>query len=233
MDLEIEIIQLKRFRNLAILCIILAVATNEISHVYRLLPPQPLIAGILVLVLGIYFLYTDSRLKAEAERKRKGSEGEKSVGEILDRLKKPGVRVFHDLAFDYNMGNIDHVILSRQGIFVIETKYVSKRGNQSISSDGKAVFGYSKNPDSAAIKQAVRNARDLQIYLKNKTETQFPVKPIVVYPGWLVKPYYGDIWVLNPKYINWAINREPEIISETDYAVAESWISDLAKSYSS
>ncbi|MFC1991752.1 hypothetical protein ACFLVC_03400 [Chloroflexota bacterium] len=89
LDIDIEKIRGKRFRNLAILCIILAVAVTETSHVFRTLPPQPLIAGILVLVSSIYFFYADSRLQAEAERKIKGSEGEKFVGEILDRLKMP------------------------------------------------------------------------------------------------------------------------------------------------
>ncbi|MFC1988598.1 hypothetical protein ACFLVJ_02045 [Chloroflexota bacterium] len=43
--------------------------------------------------------------KQKADRMMKGSLGEKTVGEILDMLRGPGVRVFHGLIIDDNMGS--------------------------------------------------------------------------------------------------------------------------------
>ncbi len=236
-DKEIEIIQLKRFRNLSIFLVVLAVAVYELLHAYYGVPPQPILATILVLASGIYLYYADSRLRREAERKKKGSIGEKSVGDILDRLKMPGLRVFHGVVIPGKNYNIDHVILSRRGIFAVETKYVSKpKGNPKISSNGEAVFVDGKKLDQPHIVQAVNNANSLQSYLTVKaqsvkqTQSQFPVKPILVYPGWLVEPCTDSkIWVLNPNNVNDFINRELETISQTEYALAESWLSDIAR----
>lgn len=232
LDKEIEIFQLKRFRNLSIFLVVLAVAVYEILHAYYGVPPQPILATILVLASGIYCYYADSQLRGKIKSYEQGSEGEKIVGDILDSLKKDGARVFHDVVIDGADYNIDHVILSKHGIFIVETKTISKptKGNPKISSNGKTVFGFGK-PNTEHIDQAVYNSRSLRSYLNKRSERQFRVHPVLVYPRWFVEAYADSrIWVLNPKVLQYHINREPETISETDYAVAELCLSDIARS---
>jgi hypothetical protein len=51
-----------------------------------------------------------------------------------------------------------------------------------------------------------------------------------VFPGWFVEDYIDDkIWVLNPKIIECKINREPEIISESDYRQIAWLLSKVAR----
>jgi len=58
------------------------------------------------------------------EAKIKGILGEKKVAAMLARLPHNQYRVFNDVLIkgNYGMTQIDHVVLSTHGIFVIETK---------------------------------------------------------------------------------------------------------------
>jgi len=229
LDEELEIIRLKRYRNLSIFVILLAVAGYELLHAYFGVPPRPILAILLVLASGIYFLFADAQLRKDARNKEQGSLGEKAVAEILDNLKKEGSRVFHDVMIEPNY-NIDHVILSRHGIFIVETKTISKPKKGQVNCNGEAVFLSGKNPDRIPIDQAVNNARSLSSYLNEKTGRRFRVKPVLVYPGWFVEDYANSrIWVLNPKILQHYINREPETISEIDYDKAELHLSTVAR----
>ncbi|TWU21719.1 Nuclease-related domain protein [Novipirellula galeiformis] len=53
-----------------------------------------------------------------------GLEGELAIGQELDQLMLEGCRVFHDILFPY--GNIDHVVVSRSGVFTVNTKMRGK-----------------------------------------------------------------------------------------------------------
>lgn len=59
--------------------------------------------------------------------KIKGAEGEARVARRLNKLKRKGYIVFHDLLIqtDWGSSQIDHVVVSVYGIFVIETKNYS------------------------------------------------------------------------------------------------------------
>jgi hypothetical protein len=51
---------------------------------------------------------------------RQGIEGEKAVGQFLERLREQRYQVFHDLVGDGF--NVDHVLIGPAGVFTIETK---------------------------------------------------------------------------------------------------------------
>lgn len=230
LDKEIEIIQLKRFRNISLFLVILAIAVYELLHAYAGIPPQPILATILVLAFGSFFYYEDAKLRNKARRYKQGSLGEKIVGETLEKLKKEGCRVFHDVVINDANFNIDHVILSKRGIFAVETKTISKPNKGQISSNGKAVFLSGENPDNASINQTINNAKSLRRYLNESTERQFPVTPVLVYPGWFVEKYMNNnIWVLNPKILQHCIEKEPEIMSQADYDKAELYLSAVSR----
>ncbi|MED4785238.1 nuclease-related domain-containing protein [Brevibacillus choshinensis] len=73
--------------------------------------------GVLILWCIIAFILKSATVK--------GFIGEKTVSTLLGRLEKQKYRVLNDLLIPTATGNtsqIDHVIVSEYGIFVIETK---------------------------------------------------------------------------------------------------------------
>ena len=91
----------------------------------------PLLYAIIVLsavavVLSVYIMATS----ASRRRRRSGRLGERRVARELRRLPKRGFRVINDIHIPSTGGNtvqIDHIVVSTRGIFVIETKNHSGR----------------------------------------------------------------------------------------------------------
>jgi hypothetical protein len=151
-----------------------------------------------------------------------GRDGERIVAEDLDALRSRGCVIFHDLV---SKGfNIDHVILSPQGIFAVETKTLSKPPKGEITfQDGNIIAG-NQLLGARPIIQAKSEAKWLQILLQKSTGKAFPVKPILVFPGWFVQPMPNTqkkaFWILNPKVISSFIEQEPIIMSDSDMHLA-------------
>lgn len=82
-----------------------------------LTPAAPALALGVTFVMGAgLFLWSFPHVRPLA----KGLHAERKVGLYLNRLERHGARVFHDLP---GAGfNIDHLVLCRAGVFVIETK---------------------------------------------------------------------------------------------------------------
>lgn len=56
-----------------------------------------------------------------------GAEGEERVGARLDQIASDDIRVFHDRGIPRNRANIDHIVVTRACVWVIDTKrYVGK-----------------------------------------------------------------------------------------------------------
>lgn len=80
------------------------------------------LALVLVLVLFVLFALIGAYLQSPTV---KGARGERRVNSILDRQLPSGeYKVFHDLTLHTSQGptQIDHIVVSRYGIFVVETK---------------------------------------------------------------------------------------------------------------
>src|SRR5678815_3360394 len=94
------------------------------------------------------------RLRPKMRSLRLGIDGEKAVGQYLERLRASGYEVFHDIVAPGF--NVDHVLIGRSGIFTIETKTWSKpaRGEARISFDGKQLMKGNHSPDRNPIVQA-------------------------------------------------------------------------------
>jgi hypothetical protein len=60
------------------------------------------------------------RQRRQLAKLRLGRDGERVVGQFLEDLREDWARVFHDVPGD--RFNLDHVVLSLNGFFVIETK---------------------------------------------------------------------------------------------------------------
>jgi hypothetical protein len=233
LDDKIEIINLKRLRNFFMFLVIFAVALYEVLHAYFNLPLQPMLAFAAMIAMGVWVLCEDYKLKKEAKNYLQGSIGEKTVGEILDNLREKDLIVFHDIPMRIGEKtfNIDHVIVSKQGIYAIETKNISKNeGNPEITTDGKVIKIRGKASDNSAIIEASRHAKILFNELNENTGKRFYVKPVLVYPNWLVKDYVGDdLWVLNPKRIGIHIKLQRETLNDVDINIVKCCLSNLIK----
>jgi len=159
-------------------------------------------------------------------------DGEKIVAENLDILKRDGDTVFHDILGDHF--NIDHVVLSLHGIFIVETKTRSKtyRKNPSVAYDGKRVLIDGRESDRNPVEQVIAQANWLSKQIQSSTGKQFRIRPVIVFPGWFVEPSSQDthVWVLNPKALPSFIQKEPISISESDLCLLSYHLSRIIRS---
>jgi len=158
-----------------------------------------------------------------------GLDGELEVAENLEDLKKEGNIVFHDLLG--NGFNVDHVILSRKGVFVIETKTRRKTSTSMIEYDGIniKVDGHVIKEDF--IQQAAAEASWISSELESGTGKKYPIRPIIVFPGWFVKgsgtALQSEIWVLNPKAMVKIIQQQSDVLKGEDVRLAAYFLSRL------
>lgn len=146
------------------------------------------------------------KLLEERRNCQLGYDGERFVGEELSRLIGAGFEIYHDVPFDgFNM---DHVLVGKPGVFVVETKTKSKPMDESGNKEFEVVFDGKKlhwpwGPESRDIEQARRNAKTLSEWLTSAVGEVVGASPIVTFPGWWVerKAPYDGVYVLNPKEI--------------------------------
>jgi hypothetical protein len=211
--------------HIALSLLFIALAFVEWWQWYRNLPPAPVFYGGVAVVVVIYSSVRILQFQKRLHNYRLGLTGEREVGQILNKLTLQGYTVFHSVTdgkFD-----IDHVVVSPHGIFAIETKTYSKssRGEAKVRFDGKQITLTGHSPDAKPVMEAVRHSSWLRQKLGNKVSERkkFPVKTVVVYPGWWRDPkdIEKDIWVLNPGMLEVQISREPVSLTEEDIAIAK------------
>ncbi|MGY1530214.1 nuclease-related domain-containing protein [Luteimonas sp. A649] len=145
----------------------------------------------LVVGLGVfvYAFWGYVRAFLARDRASDGLVAERVTGMQLNRLVANGCAVLHDLPGDDF--NIDHVVVSPRGVYVVETKSFRKakhlEGDEAcrVTFDGdQLVF-----PDFRTRKpldQAVRNAHWVARELRETLGRDVPVMAAVALPGWFV-----------------------------------------------
>jgi hypothetical protein len=218
LDKEINNLKLVIFTLAAGCVFFLLSLLNESLSWYFHTPPQPLVALVIALIFIPMFMLYMMRIQRRLQNYKLGSQGEKIVGEKLEDLRKEGYKIFHDVVG--GNFNIDHIVVSPKGVFVIETKARSKRKdgstsgrNQSeyeIESDGQTITLKGKKPDDEPIKQALKNAEWVRELLKQRIGKEYPITAVIAYPNWYVKELTNNdkIWVLNPDYLKWRIPQQ-------------------------
>jgi hypothetical protein len=190
-------------------------------------PPQPVIVTICAVIAIGYSIVKLMGLRERFRNLYLGLDGEKAVGQYLERLRAEGCRVFHDIV---GKGfNIDHVVISPHGVFVIETKTYRKpkRGPAIVEFDGERILINGFEPERNAITQVRALGGWLQELLEESTGRRFPVRGVVVLPGWFVEVQAKtktDVWVLNPKALPSFIEHEPVVVEADDIALISSRI---------
>jgi len=146
-----------------------------------------LILNVLVIVFSLV------RIIGKFKRMRNlslGRDGEIYTGQELNYLMRQGAWVYHDISYKY--GNIDHVIVSKGGIFTVETKTFRKPVNKDGAKEAQAIVKgqdivFPNYKTDQPIKQAKRHAEHVNKFLFNRTGVKYPVWPVVALPGWYVE----------------------------------------------
>jgi hypothetical protein len=201
-------------------CLLVIAGMEWLAYLAKL-PRQPFLysiaaAGALGVAAWRFF-----EIRQKVRQLRLGRDGERAVGQFLERLRDGGSQVFHDVPGDGF--NLDHVVVSAHGFYAIETKTWSKpwaRATVSVEGDTLRVAG--RIPDCDPIAQVTSAARWLECELEKSTGKRFSIRGVVVFPGWFVdqRSPRGSVWVLEPKMLPGFIEQEAATISPGDVALA-------------
>jgi len=207
-------------------CLIIVVAYDWVGW-YLHVPRQPIILTVAALGMIAYTGYKFIRLRKRYKSLTLGIEGEKYVGQFLEDLRAHGCQIFHDVVGD--RFNLDHIVVSPQGIFVIETKTHSKpvRGQTIVEFDGEHILVNGRAPDRDPVIQVKAQVSWLEQMLIANTSRKFPIRGVVVFPDWFVKNTgkpMREIWVLNQHGLPAFMAQEPTLLSAEDIALVSSRI---------
>ena len=188
-------------------------------------------AALLMTVVAVWRLYG---VRREIRNIKLGRDGERVVGQALEELRRQGAEVFHDLP---GKGfNLDHVVVARQGVFVIETKTWSKRKNtkerQEIAARDGVLFKDGKKVDRQPVDQVRANTDWLGGWLKEHTRQTFPIQPVVLLPFWWVnqdEATKAKAWVLSHNAFPKFFAREVFKLSDADVALASARLKELSR----
>jgi hypothetical protein len=204
-----------------------AMAFFDWMTVFGFYRPQPwLTSGMALAGMG-YGTYKFFDFRRTIERLRLARDGERIVGQYLETLRADGARVFHDLVGDGF--NVDHVVVSRHGIFVLETKSYMKpgAGDVVVQFDGERLIRNGVPLRWNPVRQARALGKWLDDQLFESTGRRFPIRLVVLLPGWFVQVQPKskcDVWVLNPKQLSAAIDAEAAVLRSEDLALVSSRI---------
>lgn len=196
--------------------------------------PHPILFTLAAIVAIAMAVWRFFQVRPKLRALRQGVEGEKAVGQYLERLRAKGYDVFHDIVAPGF--NVDHVLIGPAGVFTVETKTWSKplRGEARISFDGERLFlAGGRPPDRDPIIQARAQAAWLKNLLVESTGRKFDVLPVVLFPGWFIEQSVGslrEVWVLEPKALPAFLEREPRRLESADSGLAAFHLSRFIRS---
>ncbi len=207
------------FKYLIYAIFLFAVACLEWLRFATNAPPDPWPYTVVAFAVIVFITIKVVQIRKRIRLLRLGRDGERAVGEYLEKLRVNGYAVFHDIVGEGF--NIDHVVCAPSGIYAIETKTRSKpvKGAARIVYDGKRILIDGWEMDRDPLIQSKSQAEWLKGILLQSTGKKFPVKPVVLFPGWYIESKGSQntstVWVLNPKAL-------PAFIESADPKLAES-----------
>ena len=155
-------------------------AVNEWIRFFWNTPPSPILITVLAVVISLFFVYKIRKNLKKIKAIQLGRDGERIIGQYLETLREKGHRIFHDILGDDF--NIDHVIISRKGIFLVETKTYSKpqKGEANILFDGEKLSISSVGVRDREIVQVKASSKWLENILLETTGKKFSIKPVIL-----------------------------------------------------
>ena len=197
-------------------------------------PPKPVFFTVLGAGGIAYFLWSLYRERQHLARLRLGRDGERAVGQFLESLRAQGAHVFHDYPGDGF--NLDHIVVHRSGIYVVETKTYSKpdRGDARITFDGQTVLVDGRPPDRDPVAQVAAGCTWLANLVRESTGRCFTPRPVLAFPGWYVQTTgngnEGLVWAVEPKMIPPKLHAAPTVIEAADVRMIAGHLSRYARS---
>ncbi|APV51647.1 hypothetical protein BWI17_19285 [Betaproteobacteria bacterium GR16-43] len=184
----------------------------EFMNMYWLRPPSPWVYLFIACVTIAFAAFRVHKYLPEIRNLKLAADGEKVVGQYLDRLRSEGYEILHDIPADGF--NVDHLVIGPAGIFTIETKTWRKprRGDARVHFDGKNLLVGGHVPQRDPVAQARAQASWVARELEESTGRSYRVRPVVLFPGWWVEAAAGaqkDMWVLEPKALPGFLANEP------------------------
>lgn len=212
---------------------LLVLAIQEIVGWYWDLPRHPVVFGVMALIALAFLIWRIRTVKPKMRNLAQAVEGEMAVGQFLENLRAIGYKVFHDIPGEGF--NVDHVIIGPAGAFTVETKTWSLPPNSraEISFDGEKLLRAGLKPDRDPVAQARAQISWLRELLEESTGRTFPVRGIILIPGWYVtqgEVANRELWVLNPKRLLKFLRREPERLPPEDVSLASSHLGRYIRS---
>jgi len=211
---------------------LIALAALEWARYAMNLPPKPWIFTVVAFAGIAYASWRLWRVRPRLRALRQAIDGEKAVGQFLERLRENGYKVFHDIVGE-NF-NLDHVIIGPAGVMTIETKTWTKpTPNAQVEFDGEELTVGSLQPDRNPVIQAKAQASWLRRVLEESTGRKFDVRPVIVFPGWFVQQSGErprNLWVLEPKALPGFLAHEPRALADEDINLASFHLSRFIRS---
>jgi hypothetical protein len=218
-----QVIDNQAMAPFAAIIMLWTVALIEWLLLWRDAPRQPWVFTIAALVGTAWLVHRFIRIRHTVKALKLGRDGERAVGQFLDGLREGGARIFHDVPAEGF--NLDHVVISTHGIYVVETKTITKpSADAKVIYDGEKVTVAGFEPHRDPVAQAKAQATWLRRLLRQSTGRDFPVRGVVVYPGWWIeqanKARQREVWVLEPKALPKYIENSPAVMSPEDVAMS-------------
>jgi hypothetical protein len=195
----------------------------EWANVLFKLPRQPWLYTAILAGFAVYAFIKLRPVYARLQQLKLGRDGERTVGQELEKLRADGYRIYHDFIVkpaNREPFNIDHIVIGPTGVFTVETKTYSKPKGQdvSIGYDGRVVNVPGLKLDCDPITQAKAQGDYLRAWIKENANRMPPIRAAVVFVGWFTQrqPEGADVWVLNTTGLMSFIKHARTELSEDD-----------------
>ena len=181
--------------------------------------PAAILISIIAVVLIIRGYFKVKKTRWVLKRYRKGLEGERLVGETLNRLSNESTFVFHDIPG--NRFNVDHIIVSTRGIFVIETKHFNREICSKFFYDGLMIYRVMKDgrkfPCPKLLPQIDGEARFIEQEIEHRTDMKLPVIKVAILIGSYIDgtENFKDYWLLNESSFVTAFCQQKECLDDS------------------
>ena len=161
---------------------------------------------------------------------KQGRDGERAVGQYLELFRESGCHVYHDIKGD--SFNVDHVVISNKGIYVVETKTYSKpaSGKAIVAFDGQKILINGQESLSDIITQVKAASSYIKAILRDSTGKEFEPFPVALFPCWYVEGdgnRQGKMCVLEPKAFRKFLDVQQLRLSPEDVKLASYHLSRL------
>lgn len=210
--------------------ILLLLAALEWWRWYQPSSPSPLTMTAFALLFFAYAVWKLCRTIPRARELRLGLDGERAVGQFLERLIAADAAVIHD--FPGDGFNLDHLVVHPSGIYYVETQTLTRpeSGELKLHFDGESIRQHGQNLPGNTVEQARYGARWLREFILERTALDIPVRAVLAFPGCVVESsaaaLNSDVWVLEPKVLPELITVQSAVLDRDKQGVCVRFLRD-------